>query len=121
MTANSPKTLEMRRLTNEFAVSGQIWPEQVPELAAAGFKAIICNRPDGEAADQPTAAAVQSAAKEAGLSFYYVPVSPAGMTYENVDQTKAALGEVNGPVFAYCRSGARSTNLWQFVQEQGKG
>ena len=119
MTVNPPRTLEMRRLSGDFAVSGQIWPEQVEQLAAAGFKAIICNRPDGEAADQPTAASVESAAKEAGLSFYNIPVSPAGMTYENVDRTRTALAETDGPVFAYCRSGARSTNLWQFLQEQG--
>ena len=119
MTDQTPSALELRRLTNDFAVSGQIWPEQVPDIAAAGFKAIICNRPDGEVADQPMAASIETAAKEAGLSFYNIPVSPAGMTYESVDLTKAALSEVAGPVFAYCRSGARSTNLWQFVRDQG--
>ncbi|MEO1701062.1 MAG: TIGR01244 family sulfur transferase [Pseudomonadota bacterium] len=120
MTTNPSRTLEMRRLADDFAVSGQIWPEQVSELVAAGFKAVICNRPDGEAPDQPTAASIEQAVKDAGLSFYNIPVSPAGMTYENVDQTKAALAEIAGPVFAYCRSGARSTNIWQFLQDQGK-
>ncbi len=120
MNTQPSTPLEFRRISQDFAVSGQIWPEQVADIAAAGFKAIICNRPDEEAPDQPAFAALEAAAKEAGLSFYNIPVSPAGMTYENVDQTKAALAEVSGPVFAYCRSGARSTNLWQFVQQQNE-
>ncbi|MEO0543311.1 MAG: TIGR01244 family sulfur transferase [Pseudomonadota bacterium] len=121
MTANQPNALEIRRISEDFAVSGQIWPEQIGDIAAAGFKAVICNRPDGEAPDQPTSATIEAAAKDAGLSFYNIPVSPTGMTYDNVDQTKAALSEIDGPVFAYCRSGARSTNLWQFVQQQSDG
>ncbi|MEN0001006.1 MAG: TIGR01244 family sulfur transferase [Pseudomonadota bacterium] len=88
------------------------------DLAAAGFKAIVCNRPDGEAADQPPAEVIKAAAEAADLAFYNIPVSPAGMSYENVDLTRQLLEEQQGPVFAYCRSGARSTNLWQFVQDQ---
>ncbi|MEL6920373.1 MAG: TIGR01244 family sulfur transferase [Pseudomonadota bacterium] len=113
--------LEYRSIADDFAVSGQILPAQVTEIAALGFKAIACNRPDHEAPDQPTADMIAAAATDAGVAFFNIPVSPIGMTYENVDATKVMLAQVDGPIFAYCRSGARSTNLWQFVQDQADG
>jgi protein tyrosine phosphatase (PTP) superfamily phosphohydrolase (DUF442 family) len=36
-----------------------------------------------------------------------------------VDDTTKALGELEGPVFAYCRSGARSTNLYMMAKQKG--
>ena len=114
----STRPIELRRLTPDFAVSGQIWPDQVADLSTDGFTAIICNRPDGEVPDQPTASQIESAAREAGLTFYNIPVSPVGMSYENVDHIKEVLEKEGGPILAYCRSGARSTHLWQFVQQQ---
>ncbi|WP_269843281.1 beta-lactamase hydrolase domain-containing protein, partial [Brevirhabdus pacifica] len=47
-------------------VAPQIRPEQLPELKAEGIRAIICNRPDGEEAGQPTFAEIEQAAREQG-------------------------------------------------------
>ncbi|MEM1376949.1 MAG: TIGR01244 family sulfur transferase [Pseudomonadota bacterium] len=110
--------MEIRRIADDFAVSGQIDPSHIEDLKEAGFKTIVCNRPDGEDTEQPSFEIIARAAEDAGLAFYNIPVSPSGMTYENVDATKAMLAEAEGPIFAYCRSGARSTNLWQFAQQQ---
>ena len=40
------------------------------------------------------------------------------MTDENVEKMAEALDEIPGPVFAYCRSGARSTNLFMAAEEK---
>ena len=37
---------------------------------------------------------------------------------ENVDDQAAALDSLPGPVLAYCRSGARCTNLFGLVQQK---
>jgi uncharacterized protein (TIGR01244 family) len=103
----------MREIAEGFCVSGQITPEQAGAIADAGFAAIICNRPDGEVPGQPAAAAVKAEAERLGLSFFHIPVAHGvGITRESVDATREALSQVSGPVFAYCRSGARSTNLF---------
>ena len=40
--------MDIRRLTETYAVSPQITPEDVAAIKAAGFTTIINNRPDGE-------------------------------------------------------------------------
>lgn len=103
---------DYRMIDDEVAVSGQITPEQVADIKAAGYKSIICNRPDGEDADQPDCELIKAAAVEAGLSFRFIPVDKMGMTQENVEDTRTALDDLERPIYAFCRSGARSTNLY---------
>jgi uncharacterized protein (TIGR01244 family) len=45
--------MEIRKVTDSFAVSPQIRPEDVQTLADEGYKTIICNRPDDEEFGQP--------------------------------------------------------------------
>jgi sulfide:quinone oxidoreductase len=79
-------------------------------LKLAGFRAVICNRPDAEAADQPGHREMAKAA--AGLEFRYLPVTPGIVTDETAVAFGQALGELPGPVLAYCRTGTRSATLW---------
>ena len=67
---------------------------------------------------QPSAESVQAAAEEAGLAFRFIPVISGQITMDNVEDQAAALDELEGPVFAYCRSGARCTNLYGLIQQQ---
>ena len=48
-------------ITPTLSVSEQVQPQEMAALAAAGFRAVICNRPDGEGADQPTFAEIAAA------------------------------------------------------------
>ena len=45
--------MEIKRIDRDISVSPQIAVADVAEIAKAGFRAIICNRPDGEGNDQP--------------------------------------------------------------------
>ncbi len=109
--------MEYRQISETYSVAGQILPEDVSALEASGFKSVICNRPDDEQPGQPSAASVEAAARAAGLEFRYIPVVSGQITAENVADQASALKELPGPVFAYCRSGARCTNLYGLVQE----
>ena len=104
--------MQIRPLTDDYAVSAQIQPEDVAEIAAAGYKTIICNRPDNEDPGQPDHGSIEAAARAAGLTFRFIPVISGGMTDADVAAQTQALAEVPGPVFAYCRSGTRCTNLY---------
>ncbi|MFC4626263.1 TIGR01244 family sulfur transferase [Daeguia caeni] len=114
--------MDIRQIDENYSVSGQIVPEDVREIAAAGFRTIICNRPDGEAGpEQPDFADVAREAEKAGLKAYYIPVIGGQLTQDDVDAHAKALEEAEGPVLAYCRSGARSTNIYGIVQQQKRG
>jgi len=45
--------MELKEISPKLSVSPQITPDDLAVLKDKGFRAIICNRPDGEGADQP--------------------------------------------------------------------
>ena len=101
------------RLSPSYAVAPQIGPEDVAEIANQGFRAIVNNRPDFEGGPaQPTSAAVEAAAKAAGLEYYFFPVGsgiPIGP--KEVAEFAERMRALPQPVFVYCRTGTRSSNL----------
>jgi len=100
------------RLSDDFAISSQIAVEELDEIARAGFRAILCNRPDDEDPGQPAFATIAAAARAAGLEARTVPIASGVITTEAMAAFRAALDELPRPIFAYCRSGARCTFLW---------
>ncbi len=108
--------MDFTKLSDRVAVAGQVRPDDVGRIARAGFVAIINNRPDGEAPDQPTSLSLETEARRHGLAYWHVPITPGEMSEKDVRAFAAALGEADGPVLAFCRTGARSTNLWKAAQ-----
>jgi sulfide:quinone oxidoreductase len=108
--------MDIKKLSGDFSVSPQILPSELKDAAALGFKSIICNRPDGEAPDQPNAAIVETAAREEGLAFGYVPVTSNGVSQADLRLMTAKLAELPKPILAYCRSGARSGKIWEMAK-----
>lgn len=97
----------------DFAVAGQIGPGDVATLAAQGFRAVINNRPDGEALfGQAPAAKIDAAAAVAGIASHYLPVTLAALDADLVRRFHAATSAADGPVLAYCKSGFRSALIW---------
>ncbi|WP_321913050.1 TIGR01244 family sulfur transferase [Paraburkholderia sp. J11-2] len=101
-----------------FASADQITPDDLAAIHAAGYRSIICNRPDGEGGEaQPTSQALRTAAAQLGLQFAYLPVKPGQITADAAAQFAQLLVDLPGPVLAYCRSGNRATNLYQLAQQ----
>ncbi len=114
-------TLSYHVLADDFAVAPQLGPDDMQPLADAGFKSVIINRPDGEGgAEQPRSEDVMGAARKAGLEVRYQPVVSGAITVDDVARFSQLLQELPGPVLAYCRSGARCTNLYQAAREQDR-
>lgn len=107
---------EFKQLTDTFWAAPQIDASDVERAKAEGFTHIICNRPDGEASGQPTAAEIGLAAKRHGIGFTEIPVSSAGFSLPQVDAMQQAISKGRGKVLAYCRSGTRSTLLWALAR-----
>ncbi|WP_175701490.1 bifunctional protein tyrosine phosphatase family protein/NAD(P)/FAD-dependent oxidoreductase [Burkholderia ambifaria] len=108
--------MTIRPLTDLLSVSPQIAAIDLPALHAAGIRAIVCNRPDGEGADQPTVAEIRAAAAPLGIAVHYLPVDTGKVTDEQAAQFGALVTTLAGPVLAYCRSGTRSATLWALSQ-----
>ena len=108
--------MDVKRINEHVSVSPQINPEDVDAIKAQGFVAIINNRPDGESLGQPPSAVIEKAARDAGLAYHHIPLGREGVSPDMVEKTKAALEGSDGPVFAFCRSGTRSTTLWALSQ-----
>lgn len=104
--------MDIRPIAEGYAVSPQIAPEDIPEIAAQGFTTVICNRPDAENPVELQAGAIRAAAEAAGLRFVENPMAGGGLTMAHIDAQRAAIDEADGPVLAYCASGNRSTILW---------
>jgi sulfide:quinone oxidoreductase len=83
---------------------------------AAGFRAVICNRPDGETSDQPCCEDIEAAVKASGLAWRMQPVRSGGVTQADADAFGALMAELPKPVLAYCRSGTRCATLWCLSQ-----
>ncbi|RLQ87287.1 TIGR01244 family sulfur transferase [Notoacmeibacter ruber] len=110
--------MDLRYLTDDLAVIGQITSDDIPAIVEEGFKAVVCNRPDSEAG-AVSHETVQSAALKAGLEFRYIPVTSGAITGDNVTDMGEALKLLPKPVLAYCRSGARCTNLYALTKQAG--
>jgi uncharacterized protein (TIGR01244 family) len=112
-----PTSLALRQLADDVYVAPQLGPADMAEVARAGFRSVVNNRPDFEGGpDQPTDAAMAAAAEAAGLSYRFLPVGSAHQTPEDVVAFAALMVELPRPVLAFCRSGARSTRLYMLAQ-----
>lgn len=102
-----------RTVTADFAVAPQIAADDLARAAAAGFRQVINNRPDGEEPGQPSSAEMAAAAQAAGLAYAHIPVR--GMpAREQVEALEAVL--TDGPTLAFCRSGTRSIATWALAE-----
>jgi uncharacterized protein (TIGR01244 family) len=106
-------TLPIHAVAPDVCVAGQLAPAAMAEVARAGFRSVVNNRPDFEyGPDQPTNAAIEAAARAAGLEYRFLPVGPAYQSPEEVAAFARLLNELPRPILAFCRSGARSAKLY---------
>ena len=108
--------MDLRKITPQFTASPQISIEDIAVIAANGYRAILCNRPDGEAPDQPSFEEIEAAAKAVGLEARYVPIQSGMVKDDDVHAFGVALQDLPKPVLAYCRTGTRSVTLWSFFE-----
>lgn len=113
--------MEIKTITSGLSVSPQITAADMKAIKEAGFRSVICNRPDGEGADQPTFEELAKAAKKLGLEATYLPIVSGKVEDADADAFGAALGDLPGPTLAFCRTGTRSATLWSLSQAKTLG
>ncbi|SPH27466.1 Beta-lactamase hydrolase-like protein [Ascidiaceihabitans donghaensis] len=108
--------MNLHKISDQFLVAAQISETDLAAIKERGIKSVICNRPDGEGADQPTFEELAKTAEKLGLDMRYIPVS-GGMVHDaDTHDFAAELKALPKPVLAYCRTGTRSATLWSLAQ-----
>ena len=108
----------MRQLDEKTLVDGQIGPDDVQSLKAMGVTLIVNNRPDGEDAGQPSSDEIEAAAKAAGIEYRHVPIAR-GLGPSDIEAMREAMHSASdGKLFAFCRSGNRSTLAWAVAKSE---
>lgn len=108
--------MDLKAFPDELHISGQIQVLDIAALKERGIRSIICNRPDGEADDQGSFDDIRKAAEAAGIEVTYLPVIPNQISDTDVSNFSQAMGDMQKPTLAYCRTGTRCANLWSLSQ-----
>ena len=106
--------LDLRPIAPDVYVAPQLQESAFAALAQAGIKSVINNRPDFEGgAEQPSHTALADKAAQAQLQYAYLPVLGSHQTPEQIAACAELLNTLPKPLLMFCRSGARSANLYQ--------
>lgn len=105
------KKMNITQIADHYFVSPQISIEEVAAAKAQGFQTIVCNRPDNEEPNQVNSDKVAAACAEHGLDFVFLPMQGPAFGPEYLPQVQALVNDKK-KVLAYCRSGNRSSILF---------
>jgi uncharacterized protein (TIGR01244 family) len=103
--------MTIKKIDDKFAQSPQIQPDELRLIAEAGYKGLVCARPDDEDPGQPSFADIAEVAERFGLKAFHIPVS-GPLTEGQLIRFEQALAETDGPILGYCRSGGRAGSLY---------
>ena len=105
-------------MNDQISFAAQVYPENMAEIFQKGFKSVINNRPDLEGgAEQPTSAVLEEAARNAGIDYVFQPVVAAQITQLDIEAFARHYTELPKPILMFCRSGSRSSNLYQTAKQ----
>ena len=105
--------VQIYKFTESCSIAAQIQPDDVKTLKQDGYTTIVCNRPDNEDFGQPSADSVAAECEKHGVAFHLLPISRAGISADMIERFQTIVEASDGAVLAYCRSGQRSSVLWQ--------
>ena len=108
--------MDMKPVSDKLSLSEQLQLSDIATVAEQGYRSIICNRPDGEGADQPTFDEISKAAEALGIEARYQPVVPGQISDDDVTSFGQTMRDLPKPTLAFCRTGTRSATLWSLSQ-----
>ncbi len=99
------------RLTDKVTVGGQPTVDDLRELRAQGFVAVVNLRTDGEAGQPLSPESEGFAAHEVGLAYHHLPVALPQLDPDHVRCLRDAIQAAPGPVYVHCGAGQRACAL----------
>ena len=107
--------MQINYLSPDYSVASQIAVADVATIAEAGFKSVICNRPDQENPETHQIAAIKAEVIAAGLEFAENVFDPSTFGPDKIQRQSELLQKLPSPVLAYCASGTRCSIVWAFA------
>ena len=107
-------------LNANLSVSGQMTTDKFSSLLKQlKFKSVIVNRPDNETGNEVTVLQLRGIAEKSHVSVVYQPVQSGKISQTDVKEFAKYYNELPKPILMICRSGSRSTALFNQAQAQG--
>ncbi|RFS31661.1 hypothetical protein D9K79_18190 [Acinetobacter cumulans] len=106
-------------LTPQVSVAGQMNLDKFSALLKQGFKSVIVNRPDQENGNLVSVSQLREVAEKAHVSVIYQPVDSGKISQTDIQEFAKYYNELTKPILLVCRSGTRSTALFNQAKAQG--
>ncbi|MFZ0331622.1 MAG: sulfur transferase domain-containing protein [Acinetobacter bohemicus] len=108
-----------KTLNAQVSVAGQMTTDKFQQLIQAGFKSVIVNRPDQEQGNTVSVAQLRQIAEQSQVSVIYQPILSGKISQTDVIEFTKYYNELPKPILMVCRSGSRSSILFNQAKSQG--
>ena len=108
-----------KTLNAQVSVAGQMTTDKFQQLIKAGFKSVIVNRPDQEQGNTVSVAQLRQTAEQSQVSVIYQPILSGKISQTDVIEFAKYYNELPKPILMVCRSGSRSSILFNQAKSQG--
>ena len=108
-----------KTLNAQVSVAGQMTTDKFQQLIKAGFKSVIVNRPDQEQGNTVSVAQLRQIAEQSQVSVIYQPILSGKISQTDVIEFANHYNELPKPILMVCRSGSRSSILFNQAKSQG--
>ena len=108
-----------KTLNAQVSVAGQMTTDKFQQLIKDGFKSVIVNRPDQEQGNTVSVAQLRQIAEQSQVSVIYQPILSGKISQTDVTEFAKYYNELPKPILMICRSGSRSSILFNQAKSQG--
>ena len=108
-----------KTLNAQVSVAGQMTTDKFQQLLKDGFKSVIVNRPDQEQGNTVSVAQLRQIAEQSQVSVIYQPILSGKVSQTDVIEFAKYYNELPKPILMVCRSGSRSSILFNQAKSQG--
>ena len=105
-------TTNLKSISGNHFVSGQIQIDDIEGIADFGIKLIINNRPDNEEFNQISSKLLKDKAESLGIKFIDIPFASGTLNKQKILDFSNLIKNNHEKSLFYCRSGARSSLIW---------
>lgn len=113
------KTQMIQPLSENLTVSGQLDNKTFQLLLKQGFKSVIVNRPDQEMGNNVSVSQLRNIAEQSHVSVIYQPIENGKITQTDIIEFSKYYNELPKPILMICKSGQRSSELFNEARKQG--
>ena len=106
-------------LSAQVSVTGQINLDQFNQLLNDGFKSVIVNRLDQDFDHITTVQQLRQLAEQKQISVMYQPLQSKHISQADIQEFAKYYNELPKPILMVCRSGTRSSALFNQAKSQG--